>query len=87
MGEVIQEPVSAISVKIEVEDPDAGDAIRKVDLFVDGAVAWTEDHNGPAFRVATDLALAPGGHHLFVKVTQADDQKLWSAPVWVTVKD
>ena len=29
--------------------------------------------------------LQPGKHYCFVKVTQADGNTLWSAPVWVTV--
>jgi hypothetical protein len=28
-----------------------------------------------------------GKHYYFVKVTQADGNLLWSAPVWVTVAD
>jgi hypothetical protein len=27
----------------------------------------------------------PGRHYYFVKITQADGNMLWSAPVWVTV--
>jgi hypothetical protein len=35
----------------------------------------------------TSLTPEPGKHYYFVKVTQADGNLLWSAPVWLTVAE
>ncbi|MFQ6130483.1 MAG: CehA/McbA family metallohydrolase [Armatimonadota bacterium] len=87
MGEVIAQPSPNAQVLIDITDPDEGDAIAKIELYQDGVVTRADEPtNGPTrVRASYTFEPEPGGHYYFVKVTQADGQKLWSAPVWLTV--
>jgi len=55
--------------------------VAKVELFEDGAVVET----GKAAEWTITRSPAAGQHYWFVKITQADGDLLWSAPVWVSV--
>ncbi|HCN75994.1 MAG TPA: hypothetical protein DIT13_02220 [Verrucomicrobiales bacterium] len=84
MGEVISAQQENVTITVQVEDPDAQDTLARVEILADGSVLKTIEPRGP--RVAetlTDLP-APGAHYYYVRVVQADRQKLWSAPIWVT---
>jgi hypothetical protein len=68
-----------------VADPDAGDTVAKIELFEDGEVVQTDLPAATERRWEAALSPTPGLHYYFVKVIQADGNKLWSAPVWLTV--
>ncbi len=84
MGDRIQEPVSEVRFRVQVADPDKSDRIAAVVLYEDGipidkrepaaaSDSWEKVHQPSA-----------GSHFYFVKVIQADGQKQWSAPIWLT---
>jgi predicted metal-dependent phosphoesterase TrpH len=86
MGDVVSKPVQKVRINVSVDDPDATDKIAKIELFEDGAVVQTEQANAPHHRWKTTCSPPSGQHYYFVKVTQADGNLLWSAPVWVTME-
>ena len=59
-------------------------AAPKIELFEDGKVAATDAPNKNARCWSVSRKPEPGQHYYFVKVTPADGNMLWSAPVWVT---
>ncbi|MBL7188043.1 MAG: CehA/McbA family metallohydrolase [Phycisphaerae bacterium] len=85
MGDIIADPVGSVKVMVAVNDPDAGDLIGKIELFEDGAVVQTDESNSNRRRWRTMFKPKPGEHYYFVKITQKDENLMWSAPVWVTV--
>lgn len=87
MGDIVQAPVQRVHVTVDVRDPDPADAIAKIELFEDGHVVQVDEPKASARRWELDLSPQPGKHYYFVKVTQADGNKMWSAPVWVTVAE
>lgn len=82
MGSIVEEPAKTVKVAVEVEDPDEGDEVAKFELFEDGKVVET---GGTTDVWVVAKTADVGQHYYFVKVTQADGNLLWSAPVWVTV--
>lgn len=87
MGDIIEEPVDEVKVKVVVEDPDEGDGTDKIELFEDGKVVQVYEPNLLMKYWLTDCSPPVGKHYYFVKVTQADGNLLWSAPIWVTVTE
>jgi len=85
MGSIVKEPVEKVEIVAAVDEADADDTIAKIELFEDGEVVQTDEPNADSRRWETTCSPKPGDHYYFVKVTQADGQMLWSAPVWVTV--
>ena len=72
-----------IEASVCVRDPDPEDAIAKIELFEDGTVVEISEK---ATEWKINRTPEPGKHYYFVKVTQADGNPLWSAPVWVNVE-
>ena len=72
---------------VRVSDPDSDDAISKIELSEDGSVVATDAPNRNARCWPVSRKPEPGRHYYFVKVTQADGNMLWSAPVWVTAAE
>ncbi len=87
MGNIISEPVDNVNVVVAVNDPDEGDLITKIEIFEDGVVARTDEPESTNRRWKTLFEPKPGKHFYFVKVTQKDENMLWSAPIWVTVDE
>jgi hypothetical protein len=85
MGAIVDEAVKTVDVDVVVEDGDADDKIAKIELLEDGVVVATEEPAASKYRWTTIRSPEPGQHYYFIKVTQADGNALWSAPVWVTV--
>ncbi len=85
MGTIVAEPAAKVEVVVDVEDPDSGDAVAKIELYEDGTVVETDEPNATARQWKTTRAPEPGGHYYFVRLTQGDGNLMWSAPVWVTV--
>jgi hypothetical protein len=87
MGQIIPETARNVKVIVAVNDPDAGDLITMIELFEDGIVVQTDEPKSNSRRWRTMFKPKPGGHYYFVKITQKDENMLWSAPVWVTVDE
>lgn len=85
MGSIITEPVSNVKAIVFVNDPDEDDSIEKIEIFEDGIVVQTDEPKSNKRRWMTTFKPNPGKHFYFVKITQNDENMLWSAPVWVTV--
>lgn len=85
MGDIISEPVKEVRVRVQVTDPDEADVIAKIELFEDGEVVQVYKPNKRATCWIAGCPPKPGEHYYFAKVTQADGNMLWSAPVWLTV--
>jgi len=85
MGDILDEPTQEVEIAVVVEDADAGDTVAKIELFEDGEVVQTAEPNDSTCRWKTACSPELGGHYYFAKVTQADGNMLWSAPVWVVV--
>ena len=85
MGDIVAEPVQSVSVLVTVDDPDETDENAKIELFEDGVVIQTDQPKASSRTWKTTCEPSPGKHYYFVKVTQADGNMIWSAPVWVTV--
>jgi hypothetical protein len=87
MGDIVDVPMQTVSVKVIVDDPDKGDVTSKIELYEDGNVVETFEANSEFCQWKVEHARQPGSHYYFVKVTQADGNQLWSAPIWVTVAE
>lgn len=74
-------------VKVSVDDPDAQDKTALIQVYLDGKVAQEWKPDAAAYTGTADLDLKPGRHYVFAKVTQADGQKAWSAPVWLYLRE
>ncbi len=86
MGDILTEAVSDVPMEVVVDDPDEADAIQKIELFEDGKVVETAPAAGAKHVWKVQRKPAAGKHYYFVKLTQADGNMAWSAPIWVTVK-
>lgn len=87
MGDILEHPVKNVSAAIAVSDPDAEDLIARIELFEDGVVIQTDEPKSRRRIWKTSFNPKPGAHFYFVRITQADENMLWSAPVWLTVGD
>lgn len=84
LGSSIAEAPDKLNISVQVSDPDATDAISKVEVIVNsGKVAYTWDD--PAVLAAGDLACAldPDYSYYYIRVTEADGDLAVTAPVWV----
>ncbi|MDB4517020.1 hypothetical protein N9089_05410, partial [Crocinitomicaceae bacterium] len=84
---IVQEPQKEVVLVTAVEDPDEGDTIAKIELYEDGVVVQTDEPNSQKREWDVTLKPKPGEHYYFAKITQADGNLLWSAPIWVTVSE
>lgn len=85
MGAIIAEPQRAVNLVVEVDDPDAGDVIERIELYADGTNIQTDEPGLRARRWEVTLTPEPGHHYYFIVVTQADRDLIYGAPIWVTV--
>jgi len=86
LGDIVTEPCQQVRVEVEVAD-DGADPTSKIELYEDGQIVRTDEPHAATRQWQVTLTPDPGPHYYFVKVTQADGNKLWSAPVWVTVAE
>ncbi len=84
MGDIMKQPVTMAKLIVDISDPDEEDAIDRIELFADGVVTESIQPGASNYRWELDLRPEPGEHYYFVKVTQADGQPMWSAPIWLT---
>lgn len=85
MGSILEKPAGKVEIVTAVNESDDNDPIAKIELFEDGKVVQTDQPKSGNRRWETTCTATPGKHYYFVKVTQADGNLMWSAPVWVTV--
>ena len=72
-----------LNVLVTVYDPDASDAISKVELVVDGGkTAHTWDDEAELKEGALSAELDPEYSYYFIRVTQKDGDLAVTAPVW-----
>ena len=72
-----------LNVLVTVYDPDASDAISKVELVVDGGkTAHTWDDEAELKEGALSVELDPEYSYYFIRVTQKDGDLAVTAPVW-----
>ena len=83
MGDIVPRPATMVEVVVKVENPDRTDKIAKIELFENGKVAQVDEPGASSRQWRTTRSPEPGKYYYFVKVTQADGNLLWSAPVWV----
>ena len=86
MGSIVKEPVKEVKIEVAVEDTD-DDPTAKIELFEDGVVVQTDEPNAAKRTWETTCTPQPGKHYYSAKVTQADGNLIWSAPVWLTVTE
>jgi hypothetical protein len=84
MGAQVARPAGALSCVVAVADPDDGDAINRIELFLDGRIVGTVQPKLKKYAWSATLTLSPGRHYAFVRVTQTGDRMSWSSPVWVS---
>ena len=84
MGAQVARRAGSYDAMAEVSDPDAGDVIDSLDLFVDGKISATVKPKLPGYAWAVPVRLGPGRHYVFVRVTQGGGRKSWSSPIWVS---
>jgi len=84
MGAIISTPIQEIQLVVELRDPDEKDLITKVELFADGDLLDTFEPNQNNVRLEKSYTLPEGKHYIWAKVTQADGNLLWGAPIWFT---
>ncbi|UCH35914.1 MAG: CehA/McbA family metallohydrolase [Armatimonadota bacterium] len=83
MGSRLSGPATDYTVTVSVNDPDTQDATSLIQVYLYGKVAREIDADAATYTGTAGLALEPGRHYVFVKVTQADGDKAWSAPIWL----
>lgn len=84
LGSSLTEVPDKLDIRVQVSDPDAADAISKVEVIVNsGKVAYTWDN--AAVLAAGDLSctLDPDYSYYYIRVTEADGDLAVTAPVWV----
>ena len=84
LGSSLTEVPDKLDISVQVSDPDAADAISKVEVIVNsGKVAYTWDN--AAALAAGDLSctLDPDYSYYYIRVTEADGDLAVTAPVWV----
>ena len=61
------------------------DQISRIELVEDGEVVAVDRPNATKRTWSVTRSPTPGGHFYYVRVMQADGDRLWSAPIWVKV--
>ena len=85
MGTVFgEEKPTELNVSVTMYDPDATDAIQKVEVIADdGKVVYTWDNAVELAEGALSCTLAPEETYYYIRVTQKDGDLAVTAPVWV----
>ena len=87
MGDIVEESIDKVNVLVVVDEADNDDVTSKIELFEDGLVIQTDEPNSENRRWETTCTPSLGKHYYFAKVTRADGNMLWLAPIWVTVAE
>jgi uncharacterized protein YdeI (BOF family) len=77
--------IGTIQFVIDGSDPDAGDLTSLVQLITDQGKVVAEYQPGTAsFTWTPQIVITTGVHYFYVKVTQADGERIVSSPIWTT---
>lgn len=82
MGSIIALPAARFHIRLALTDPDENDPISKVEFFLNNEPWETLEPNQNQVTFEKELAAPAGSHHLWVKITQADGNSIWCAPIW-----
>ncbi|HPU07124.1 MAG TPA: CehA/McbA family metallohydrolase [Thermogutta sp.] len=82
MGTIITTPIRTAKLTIQLNDPDDNDVITKVELFQDGEQLEVFEPNQKDVLLEKTYTPSEGKHYIWAKVTQADGNLLWGAPIW-----
>ncbi|MCB1052878.1 MAG: lamin tail domain-containing protein [Acidobacteria bacterium] len=87
MASVVQVPVGqSVSLDVFVSDPD-GEATSNITLY-SGRIGGTsvsayQSGSGSAFSAAFSPVSVGGTDFFYARITQADGQEVWTAPIWI----
>ena len=81
MGSVLSQP-SILDIAVDVTDIDADDKISKIEVITSGGtVAASEIFSSNTVNWSTQLPAAD--KYYYIKVTEADEQYAFSAPIYI----
>ena len=84
MGTIFNEAPETLNVQITNFDPDTGDSTEKVELISNGGKVVHTWNNEEDLRKGIFTAeITPEDSYYYVRITQADNDKAVTAPVWV----
>ncbi len=84
LGSSLTEVPDKLDIRVQVSDPDAADAISKVEVIVNsGKVAYTWDNATALAAGDLSCTLDPDYSYYYIRVTEADGDLAVTAPVWV----
>ena len=84
LGSSLSEVPEQLNLNVQVNDPDSGDRISKVEVVVNsGKVVHTWDDASALAAGTLTVTLAPNYSYYFIRVTEADGDLAVTAPVWV----
>lgn len=89
MGDAWSTP-SGVHLAVEVTDPDLGDSVAEIDLYrgitgVSNAVLVAGNVGSSRFQWREHATFAPLTEaHYYLKIRMADNQDIWTGPVYVT---
>ncbi|MGM9671367.1 MAG: S-layer homology domain-containing protein [Oscillospiraceae bacterium] len=84
LGSSLTEVPDKLDISVQVSDPDAADAISKVEVIVNsGKVAYTWDNAAELAAGDLSCTLDPDYSYYYIRVTEADGDLAVTAPVWV----
>ncbi|UQZ81097.1 Endo-1,4-beta-xylanase A precursor [Paenibacillus konkukensis] len=82
MGSTLSNP-SALNFTIGAADPDAGDTIKKIEVYTEGGqLAGSANFNSNNVSWTSFSVTNNTKKYYFIKVTQADGQAAVTAPIW-----
>lgn len=84
LGSIIDEAPEKLNIHVTVSDPDSSDSITKVEVIVNsGKVAHTWSGASELASGELSVELDPVYSYYYIRVTQGDNDKAVTAPVWV----
>jgi len=87
LGSIITEMPKELNVRVQFADPDAKDKVTKVEVVVDsGKVAYEWTNAADLADGMVETTLAPNYRYYYIRITQADGDLAFTAPVWVEAK-
>jgi hypothetical protein len=91
MGSVLTQ-AGAPTLTLTITDPDANDAVTSITLYsgIPGsgtAAAQLTSSSGSATLTYTDEIPDQSSYYYYAVITQADGDKVWTAPIWYTRND
>ena len=84
LGSIITEMPEELKVRVEFSDPDATDRVVKIEVVVDsGKTAYVWNDVDDFADGVVEATLTPEYRYYYIRITQADGNLAFTAPVWV----